>query len=49
MFGKNLTSKHGKNKISLGSNFSYILYGKNENPEMPEINRELFKSKNTKC
>ena len=33
-------------KFSVVSGFSNMLYGKkNENPEMPEINRKLSKSK----
>ena len=30
-------------KLSVDSGFSYVFYGKNQNPEMPEINRKLPK------
>ena len=45
MFGKNLTSKSSKNKIFRGFRiFEYALWQKNENLEMPEINRKLSKA-----
>ena len=34
-------------KLSVDSGFSNVFYGKNENPEMPEINRKLSKLENT--
>ena len=46
MFGKNLTSKSSENKIFCGFRiFGYVLCQKEENLEMPEINRKLSKSK----
>ena len=46
MFEKNLTSKSSKNKIFCGFLvFKNVLWQKNENPEMPGINRKLSKSK----
>ena len=46
MFGKNITSKSSKNKIFCGFHvFEYVIWQKNENPEIPEINRKLLKSK----
>ena len=46
MFGKNLTSKSSKNKTFGGFYvFEYVLWQKNENPKMLEINRKLSKSK----
>ena len=46
MFEKNLTSKSSKNKIFCGFFvFKNVLWQKNENPEMPGINRKLSKSK----
>ena len=46
MFGKNLTSKSSKNKIFRGFRvFEYVLWQKNENPEIPEINTKLSKFK----
>ena len=46
MFGKNLTSKSSKNKISRGFRiFKYICpMATNENSEMPEFIRKLSKS-----
>ena len=45
-FGKNLKPKSSKNKIFRGFRvFKYVLLQKNENLEMPEINRKLSKSK----
>ena len=45
MFGENLTSKSSKNKIFRGFRVFACSMAKNENPEMPEINRKLSKSK----
>ena len=41
---ENLTSKSSKNKIFRRFRvFEYAIWQKNENPEMPEINRKLSK------
>ena len=45
MFGKNVTSKSSKNKIFHGFRVFKCSMAKYENPEMPEINRKLSKSK----
>ena len=46
MFGKNLTSKSSKNKKNPWiPHFRICSMAKNENPEMPAINRKLSKSK----
>ena len=45
MFGKNLTSKSSNNNIFRGFCVFECSKAKNENPEMPEINRKLSKSK----
>ena len=45
MFGKNLTSKNSNNNIFRGFRVFECSKAKSENPEMPEINRKLSKSK----
>ena len=46
MFGKNLTLKSSKNKVFREIRvFESALWQKNKNPEMPEINGKLSKSK----
>ena len=42
MFGKNLTSKNTKNKISVDSEFSNELYGRKQKPENVRNQQKAF-------